>query len=517
MSYALWLHPEGLPCQVFVSHAWAEGIFEFSHGVRSAWPSGRRLTNLYCCLLANPQNLDLEVFLNVDPLMNPFAQALQRASHILVIPNSKISIYSRLWCVYEAYLGTTMGKVCLMPASPTSWQLRSSWAKVLLLPFVLGTLASLLWRLLIYPMLHHHVVFAVILTALGVTVLGSLWGMLPPQLEKCACFALFLHSLGLFLAVAACVPWWSLPYDHDSGAGGFLHYFIPCALCLVNVMCLMRLEMQLLEFRELGHQARNLSCHTVLEAECTNPLDYDRIRGAIRGFENDVDINVRVLMLAGAYTSTLRRAYDSGEDIRGAGILNLRWKVAIGATFWCCCGLDCSTRFDSDGIARTSTEVYWNILSVSSAFLVAIFIPLWLCHGNHGPDWVRGTLHAWYLCAVGAMAMPYLVAALQGWKELSSMSMIQRMMDVGEPHLPSLATSIVEIASPVLFALVSVISGVVASKTLLCRYGPYGQVRRFVIKANRTFTNSSSDSSDSSSSDSDDAAPCCMLHSWNTR
>ena len=46
--------------------------------------------------------------------MNPFAKALQRASHILVIPNSKISIYSRLWCVYEAYLGTTMEKICLM-------------------------------------------------------------------------------------------------------------------------------------------------------------------------------------------------------------------------------------------------------------------------------------------------------------------------------------------------------------------------------------------------------------------
>ena len=32
----------------------------------------------------------------VDILMNPFAQALHRASHILVIPNSKISIYSSL-------------------------------------------------------------------------------------------------------------------------------------------------------------------------------------------------------------------------------------------------------------------------------------------------------------------------------------------------------------------------------------------------------------------------------------
>ena len=32
-------------------------------------------------------------------------------------------------------------------------------------------------------------------------------------------------------------------------------------------------------------------------------------------------------MLAGAYTPSLRRAYDAGEDIRGAGILNLKWKV----------------------------------------------------------------------------------------------------------------------------------------------------------------------------------------------
>ena len=32
-------------------------------------------------------------------------------------------------------------------------------------------------------------------------------------------------------------------------------------------------------------------------------------------------------MLAGAYTPSLRRAYDAGEDIRGAGILNLTWKV----------------------------------------------------------------------------------------------------------------------------------------------------------------------------------------------
>ncbi len=32
-------------------------------------------------------------------------------------------------------------------------------------------------------------------------------------------------------------------------------------------------------------------------------------------------------MLAGAYTKDLREAYDSGEDIRGAGILNMKAKA----------------------------------------------------------------------------------------------------------------------------------------------------------------------------------------------
>ena len=33
-------------------------------------------------------------------------------------------------------------------------------------------------------------------------------------------------------------------------------------------------------------------------------------------------------MLAGAYTKDLREAYDSGEDIRGAGILNMKAKAS---------------------------------------------------------------------------------------------------------------------------------------------------------------------------------------------
>ena len=29
VSWALMKHPQGLPCDVFITHAWSEGIFEF--------------------------------------------------------------------------------------------------------------------------------------------------------------------------------------------------------------------------------------------------------------------------------------------------------------------------------------------------------------------------------------------------------------------------------------------------------------------------------------------------------
>ena len=49
----------------------------------------------YCCLLANPQNLDLSALLNVPPMESPFAKAMQAASHVLVIPNHSVGIYTR--------------------------------------------------------------------------------------------------------------------------------------------------------------------------------------------------------------------------------------------------------------------------------------------------------------------------------------------------------------------------------------------------------------------------------------
>ncbi|CAK9032042.1 unnamed protein product [Durusdinium trenchii] len=107
VSWALMKHPSGLPCDVFITHAWAEGVFEFIDKVFSSWPQGGRAA--YVCFLSNPQNLDIADLIST-PEQSPFAKALDSCRHVIAVPNRVCSIYSRLWCVYEAFLAYTWNK-----------------------------------------------------------------------------------------------------------------------------------------------------------------------------------------------------------------------------------------------------------------------------------------------------------------------------------------------------------------------------------------------------------------------
>eukprot|EP00928_Gymnodinium_smaydae_P083576 TRINITY_DN6681_c0_g2_i1.p1 TRINITY_DN6681_c0_g2~~TRINITY_DN6681_c0_g2_i1.p1 ORF type:complete len:589 (+),score=42.39 TRINITY_DN6681_c0_g2_i1:26-1792(+) len=106
-SWALMLHPDGLPCDLFVTHCWQEGTFEFIDKVLFSWPYAAR--NAYCCMLSNPQNLDIGSMLS-RPDCSPFAEALRTARCTLVVPNAHCSVYTRIWCVYEAYLSYSWDK-----------------------------------------------------------------------------------------------------------------------------------------------------------------------------------------------------------------------------------------------------------------------------------------------------------------------------------------------------------------------------------------------------------------------
>ncbi|CAE6971364.1 unnamed protein product, partial [Symbiodinium sp. CCMP2456] len=70
VSWALLQHPDGLDCDLFISHAWQEGVFEFLSKVLHSWPADAR--HAWCCMLANPQNLDIGSLLQ-SPSSSPFA------------------------------------------------------------------------------------------------------------------------------------------------------------------------------------------------------------------------------------------------------------------------------------------------------------------------------------------------------------------------------------------------------------------------------------------------------------
>eukprot|EP00928_Gymnodinium_smaydae_P097381 TRINITY_DN8814_c1_g2_i1.p1 TRINITY_DN8814_c1_g2~~TRINITY_DN8814_c1_g2_i1.p1 ORF type:complete len:660 (+),score=32.44 TRINITY_DN8814_c1_g2_i1:53-2032(+) len=115
MSWALMLHPQGLKCDLFVTHCWSEGLFEMLDKVIHSWPWTQR--HAYICFLSNPQNLDIAGFIS-EPLRSPFAYALQSASHMLAVPNHTGSIYCRMWCGFEAYVAYTWEKTIFIASRP---------------------------------------------------------------------------------------------------------------------------------------------------------------------------------------------------------------------------------------------------------------------------------------------------------------------------------------------------------------------------------------------------------------
>ena len=139
-SWALRRHPEGLMCDVFVTHGWAEGVFEFVDKVSSSWPRGA--TAAYCCMLANPQTLDI-CSLVASPSSSPFARALHIAKTVLVVPNRRSSIYLRLWCVYEAFLACGLDKELYVATPPLGSALWAALVRIAAVGLVAGAALGL--------------------------------------------------------------------------------------------------------------------------------------------------------------------------------------------------------------------------------------------------------------------------------------------------------------------------------------------------------------------------------------
>ncbi|CAE7352548.1 unnamed protein product [Symbiodinium natans] len=421
MSYALMKHPDGLLCQVFISHAWAEGIFELEDLVSRGWPRLQFLHSLYCCLLANPQNLDVSALLNVPPMESPFAKAMQSASHVLVIPNESVGIYTRLWCVYEAYLGTRWKKTCIMPARPHTSTQCGEITRTMLVPVALGLLLGWLWWFILQRAEIRKGFFPLVaITMLTCAIGTALWTAL------CFAASLFLkacdcsrqkhyrttrvgHILLLFLCTFSMFPWLRFEPGFRFQFSYFQHYFLPIVLCLFNLLRIAQLNQHQLELKELSRQASHLECSTVADATCSDPSDEQRIRAAILGCEDEIDLTIRVLMRAGAYNDWLRWAYESGVDIRGFGTSDLIVKTGLAASLWALAALH-SLGFRSCAVFCGSTDQRWIDVSVGLCVVVALILPVTaFVLERYGPERAVFAVRVWTMFALAALGVPVFV------------------------------------------------------------------------------------------------------------
>jgi len=351
MSWALLQHPEGLVCDLFVTHAWQEGIFEFTDKVLNSWPSDSK--HAYCCMLANPQCLDISDLIK-QPSESPFAKALETAKYMLVIPNAKGSIYTRLWCAYEAYLSEMKGKIILTATAPVGQRLLRD------LPCT--------FFLCVLGMVHAIVLFIVLDHDRFATMVHAVYGLTCIVMAACV----ISPSMG--------VSWCLNKVCHVSTSLLLVSYFMILArtgnlakeggnsIALFVMSVTMNLE--LLKKAELHRESAELRRSfkgTVKKATCTMDCDRERIMGEIGHRVDEVDATINVLIAAGLSTLNLRKAAEKGVHLHGAGEFGLAVTVGVWG-FWVNSAvfeLDRSPTTFAFGIAVLAMSVAWAMLVIS--------------------------------------------------------------------------------------------------------------------------------------------------------
>eukprot|EP00928_Gymnodinium_smaydae_P000119 TRINITY_DN10045_c0_g1_i2.p1 TRINITY_DN10045_c0_g1~~TRINITY_DN10045_c0_g1_i2.p1 ORF type:complete len:610 (+),score=66.04 TRINITY_DN10045_c0_g1_i2:67-1830(+) len=319
MSWALMLHPDGLKCDIFVTHAWQEGIFEFIDKVVGGWPFGGR--HAWCCMLALPQNLHISSFIR-SPQFSPFAVALRVASHLLVVSNTKSSIYSRLWCAYEAHIAYRSDTVILVTCAPI--RKRVLKAVLMMLPtFSAGLGLGFVVKAICTDTDNAYVAVTTLKIAHFSAILSALMTVLATQVRwrisnYCGLFMFAYcwfpgHQLGqpvFYFLAEVIVP-------HATYGFNVFSVMLSCSFLAFWLMS----EVDRVRFEAADEESKNLwrqYTGSIRDATCTLIEDRETILEDIGDGVDQVDEAIAVLLAAGFSTPNLREAYERNVDISGA-------------------------------------------------------------------------------------------------------------------------------------------------------------------------------------------------------
>ena len=325
MSWALMKHPQGLLCDVFVTHAWEEGIFEFLDKVLDSWPPGAR--HAYCCMLSNPQNLDIASLI-ADPLSSPFAHALEQAEHMLVVPNRHNSIYTRIWCAFEAHLGVQLNKriTTAMSRPHGFWIRQLAMLAVLCCSMAAGAFAGHASAQRWGAQMEAHVLVAVLLAFVafaGFTLLS--FGQKRQRLLVISLTifgGLYLGTLGDYVLLASDCMYDFLGYRTCLGLYIQIGLWIP-----TMSSCILLIEADRQWSIALHEQSFQLyqNFTGVADARSSQPADKRTIMSEIsnHGGHELVDAAVSVLISSGVSTPELREVARHQIQVEHAGMYKM--------------------------------------------------------------------------------------------------------------------------------------------------------------------------------------------------
>eukprot|EP00928_Gymnodinium_smaydae_P033130 TRINITY_DN23819_c0_g1_i1.p1 TRINITY_DN23819_c0_g1~~TRINITY_DN23819_c0_g1_i1.p1 ORF type:complete len:649 (+),score=58.23 TRINITY_DN23819_c0_g1_i1:72-2018(+) len=345
-SWALMLHPEGLECDMFVTHCWQEGTYEFIDKVLNSWPRGSR--HAYCCMLSNPQNLDIGDLIG-SPRDSPFAKALHQSTHMLVVPNRSCSIYSRIWCAYEAYVAYSDSKIIFTASAPVP-NLARNVLIVFLLEFVV-VVACCIWSLQFQIRqwgkrggyaneASHHLergssAIAVVLLFFSASIQP---GVVAHVLTGIASI-LSATFLGLQIRLAAVLCARNGFFGYGTSMQ-LLDTMIGCALCIAAILSEVDVLFGIAYNRE-AEQLRNSYTGKLQDAQSSKPEDKESIQAEISasGLADAVDDAIQILLDAGMSTPTLQLAVSRAGSLHRAS--HVPWMlICIAWSFWIFASLD---------------------------------------------------------------------------------------------------------------------------------------------------------------------------------
>lgn len=334
MSWALMKHPAGLKADVFVTHCWAEGIFEFCEKVRNNWPQDAK--HLWCCFLSNPQNGNISQLLGNNPMHSPFAKALETCKYFLVVPNCRVSIYSRLWCVFEANIALQRGLSIRLPWQPrltTASALGTAWFLLVVVGFMAGFFA-------IPPETSSWIINFVFPWIVVVRTFILMWS----HVSEPRANSVMMVSRSLLIGIlsgslvrseiheARCETSHSPVCEKNHAR---LTFIVPFYLGWLYE------NFYEIVVKKLQREGQLLHFDSVRKARCSNPVDEKAISSAIQGMEDDIDRAIRVLAYVGKWDrnvqANLRRGMSAKRVKRG---LRLGATVSY-ATLLLACPLAC--------------------------------------------------------------------------------------------------------------------------------------------------------------------------------